>query len=358
MSTKKSGLELTKTMTFGALIIVAMVVAAFGSNAFGANTNKNGGGNMNTNASTKNGVAVETKHFDNRIGVKLAGNIHYPAGFDETKTYAAVITVPPASGAKEQTAGLYARKLAENGFIAIAIDASYQGESGGEPRYREDSAARVEDIRGAVDYLTTLPYVDENRIGVLGICAGGGYAASAAMTERRLRAVAAVVPVNGGRENRAGGGEATIKMLETIAKQRTAEARGTEPMIIPWIPDEYKNEADIDLREAYDYYRTPRGYHPHWENKMRFISLDAVMAFDAFYLSEMLLTQPLQIVVGSRPGAFGSNKDGHELYARAASTSKDLLVMEGASHFDLYDKPEYVDKAIEKIADFYRTYLK
>lgn len=306
----------------------------------------------------RNEVRVEKVFFDNKIGITVAGNIHYPADFDENKTYAAIITVPPAGGAKEQTAGIYAKKLAENGFITVAIDASYQGESGGTPRYREDPAARVEDIRGAVDYLTTLPYGGENRIGVLGICAGGGYAVSAAMTERRIKAVGTTVPVNAGRENRAGGSEPTIATLEMIANQRTAEARGAEPMIIPWIPDEQKDAEDIDLREAYDYYRTARGYHTNWQNKMRFISMDGVMAFDAFYLVEMLLTQPLQIVVGSQPGAFGSNKDGHELYERAASTDKDLMTLEGASHFDLYDKTEYVDKAIEKFVLFYSTSLK
>ncbi|MFA6083782.1 alpha/beta hydrolase [Mucilaginibacter sp.] len=130
----------------------------------------------------------------NKIGIKVAGNIYYSAWFDAHK-YAAIITIPPAGGTKEQTAGTYARKLAENGFVTIAIDASYQGESGGEPRYKEDPIARVEDIRGAIDHLTTLPYVDENRIGVLGICAGGGYAVSAAMTERRIKAAAKTVRV-------------------------------------------------------------------------------------------------------------------------------------------------------------------
>lgn len=129
-------------------------------------------------------------------------------------------------------------------------------------------------------------------------------------------------------------------------------------MILPWIPDEQKDAEDIDLREAYNYYRTSRGYHPNWQNKMRFICMDAVMAFDAFHLVEMLLTQPLQIIVGSQPGAFSSNKDGHELYRRAASASKDIMVVDGASHFDLYDKPEYLDKAIDKLTDFYRTHLK
>lgn len=216
--------------------------------------------------------------------------------------------------------------------ITITFDASYQGESGGQPRYGEDPNARVEDDRGAVDFLTKLPYVDENRIGVLGICAGGGYATSAAMTERRIKAVGLSVPVNGGNENRAAGQKATIETLESIAKQRTVEARGSEPMILPWIPDEYKDSEDIDLREAYLYYRTPRGQNPNWQNKMLFTSLDAVMAYDAFYLSEMLLTQPLQVIVGSTKGAFGSNRDGHEIYKRAASTEKDIVVLEGASH--------------------------
>ena len=296
--------------------------------------------------------------FTNKIGIHIVGIIHFPDEFDEHKKYPSIIVSPPAGGAKEQTAGIYASKLAGKGFITLAVDASYQGESGGEPRYKEDPIARVEDIRSAVDYLTTLYFVDEERIGVLGICAGGGYAVSAAMTERRIKAVATSVPVNGGRENRAGGSESTIAMLEEIAKQRTAEARGSEPMIIPWIPEEYKDSDDIDLKEAYDYYCTSRGQHPNWQNKMRFISMDAVMAYDAFYLVEMLLTQPLQIITGSQQGAFGSRQDGHELYERAASTQKDLLVMDGASHFDLYDNPKYVDKAIERFVDFYSIHLR
>lgn len=304
------------------------------------------------------GIMVDKVSFSSRLGLSIVGNTHVPDDFDESKKYPALIVVPPAGGAKEQTAGLYARKMTGNGFITIAIDASFQGESGGEPRYQENPSARVEDIRGTVDYLVSLPYVDEQRIGVLGICAGGGYAVAAAMTERRIRAVGVSVPVNGGREMRAGGGEATIKVLETVANQRTAEAHGAEPMIVPWIPDEYEKADDIDLREAYQYYRTARGQHQNWQNKMRFTSMDVVMGFDAFYLSEMLLTQPTQIIIGSEPGAFGSNKDGHELFDRTASTNKDLVVMEGASHFDMYDNPEYVDRAIEIFVNFYRAYLK
>ncbi|MEJ2901700.1 alpha/beta hydrolase [Pedobacter panaciterrae] len=311
-----------------------------------------------SNANLKNEKTMEKVSFQNKIGITVVGNVHYPVGFDRNKKYAALVVVPPAGGAKEQTAGLYAKKMSENGFVAIAIDGSYQGESGGEPRYKEDPIARVEDIRAAVDYLTTMPYIDENRIGALGICAGGGYVVSAAMTERRIKAVASVVPVNGGRENRAQGSEATIATLETIAKQRTAEARGEAPMILAWIPDEYKVADDIDLRESYEYYRTSRGANPNWQNKMRFTSLDAVMAYDAFYLVESLLTQPLKIIIGSKPGAFGSIIDGNDLYKRAASKHKDIVVMEGASHFDLYDNANYVDKTVEAVKSFFDTNLK
>lgn len=320
-------------------------------------------GSLNTilaQDSTKNKIVIkmEKVSFKNNNGITIVGNLHYPVEFKKDKKYSAIISVGPASGAKEQTAGLYAIKLAEQGFITLAIDASFQGESGGEPRYKEDPMARVEDIRGAVDFLSGLSNVEASQIGVLGICAGGGYAASAAMTERRIKAVGAVVPVNGGTENRAGGQKATIEMLEGIAKQRTLEAKNGEPMIIQWIPDEYKNAEDIDLKEAYDYYRTPRGSHPNWPNKMRFVCLDAVIAFDAFYLSEMLLTQPLQVITGSKIGAFGSKRDGKALFDKAASQHKDLMVMDGASHFDLYDNPKYVDEAIQKLVKFYITYLK
>ena len=304
-------------------------------------------------------VNKKSVRFNTR-GLQLAGILNLPENVEENKQNPAIVCVHPGSSCKDQTAGIYAEKLAELGYVTIAFDASYQGESEGEPRYIEEPSARVEDIKAAVDYLTTLDFVDENRIGVLGVCAGGGYAVNAAMTERRIKAVGTVVGANIGRVYREMGD--TIQTLEAIGKQRTAEAGGAETLITTWIPNnqEEREQAgmnDIDIIEAVDYYTTSRGQSPNSPNKLNFTSLGSVLGFDAFNLAEQLLTQPLQIIVGSAQGALGSYKDGHELYNRAASTKKDILVIEGASHYDLYDREEPVKKAVEKLEAFYKENL-
>ena len=295
--------------------------------------------------------------------IDVVGNLYLPAGFDERTTYAAIVTVHPGSGVKEQTAGIYARRMSEQGYVALAFDASHQGESGGEPRFLEDPATRVEDVRAAVDLLTTLDYVDAERIGVLGVCAGGGYAVSAAMTERRIRSVGVVAVTNIGRGYRESGGPegSVAATLDVVARERTAVAAGAEPAIVPWLPDspaeaERAGITELDVLEAVDYYRTPRGGHPRSSNQLLLRSAAPLFGFDAFHLVEELLTQPLQVVVGNRVGAFGSYRDGHELFRRAAGP-KDLLVIDGASHYDLYDRPEAVDRAVERLGAFYGEHL-
>lgn len=228
----------------------------------------------------------------------VAAILQFPENFDANKKYPAIVCAHPISSCKEQTSGhIYGKKLAEAGFVTLAFDASCQGESGGEPRFLEDPALRVEDFRCAADYLTTLDYVDENRIGVLGVCGGGGYAANASMTERRFKAVCTVVGANYGRIMREGDytAGAAIKTLEAVAAQRTAQARGAEPLITVYVPNSREERlaagmTDIDIEEAVEYYKTPRGAHPNSPNHLRFDSLDKVMAFDAFNLAEYLLT--------------------------------------------------------------------
>jgi fermentation-respiration switch protein FrsA (DUF1100 family) len=301
---------------------------------------------------------MEKVKFRNRNWDVIA-NIHFPNDFDSSGKYASIVCVHPGSSVKEQTAGLYAAKLAKNGFIALVFDASFQGESGGEPHYLEDPASRIEDIRCAVDYLTTLRYVDENRIGILGICAGGGFAANAALTERRIKAVGTVVGTNA---SRAFGESNPLKTLEDIGAQRTAEARGATPKIVPWTPEsvedaKQKGMDEFDMLGAIDYYRTPRGEYPTANNKLLFTSMSALVVFDAFHLAERFLTQPLMVIVGDQVGAFGSYRDGFTLYNKAASINKKIHVVKGVSHYDLYDQREATAEALEKLIPFYKENL-
>lgn len=330
------------------LAVMFFVSTAWAENSESAQERKN------TMSASVRKVSFKHKDWD------VVGNLHLPENFDENKKYPAIVIGHPIGSCKEQTAGIYAAKLAAKGFVTLAFDASTQGESGGEPRYMEDPAMRVEDFRCAADYLVTVDFIDENRIGVLGICGGGGYAVNAAMTERRFKAVGTVVGASYGRLMREGDftPDAAIKTLEAIALQRTAEARGGEPQIVPYAPASHEERekaglTDIDFVGAVDYYRTPRGQHPGSPNKLRFSSLAPSVGFDPYHLAEHLLTQPLQIIIGNRAGAFGAYRDGYELFDRAASSKKNLYIIQGASHYDLYDIPEYVDQAVEKLNTFY-----
>ena len=171
---------------------------------------------------------MERVTFPN-AGIEIVGNLHRPADFDPDKKYPAVVVTHPFGAVKEQVSTLYAEKLTAAGFITLAFDASYQGESGGEPHFSERPASRVEDIRCAVDFLTTRPEVDPERIGALGICAGGGYSVNAAQTEHRIKAVAGVSTFDIGSARRSGIGgsvspERRREILQEVGQRRTLEA--------------------------------------------------------------------------------------------------------------------------------------
>ena len=294
----------------------------------------------------------------------IAADIHFPPDFDKSKKYPAIISAHPIGSCKEQTSGnVYGTALAKEGFIVIAFDASFQGASGGEPRFIEDPTLRVEDFRHVADYLVTLPYVDEDRIAVLGICGGGGYSINAAMTERRIKAVGTVTGANYGRLFREGfTGYNPIGALEAMAKQRTAEACGMELHVDDLLPPSVQEGrkrgiTDIDVLEATDYYRTARGQKPHGLNRSLLSHQAAAVGWDAFHLAEVLLTQPLMVIVGDKVGGFGAYRDGCEIIGRAASKKKELVIVQGWSHYDLYDKPEPVRQALAKLIPFYKENL-
>ena len=287
----------------------------------------------------------------------LAGNLYFPPGFDATRKYAAIIAVHPGGGVKEQTAGLYAQKLAEQGFVTLAFDASHQGASEGMPRFLDDPMKRVGDIYSAVDYLTTLAYVDPQRIGALGVCAGSGTTVKAATTERRIKAIATVSAVDVGASFRKGWDgkapvSAQIATLEAVAKQRSAEAAGAAPVYVPYVPNVGDKTAPRDLQEAADYYLTPRGQHPNAPNKMLLTSASHMVSFTGFDRVDTLLTQPLLIIAGSEAGSLWHSQ---ELHAKAAGP-KELFIIDGATHMDLYDG-KGADLAVNKLAPFFKNNL-
>jgi uncharacterized protein len=301
---------------------------------------------------------VETITFANGP-ITMAGNLHLPTDFDPQGSYAAIVTVHPAGGVKEQTAGLYAAKMAEQGFVALAFDASYQGDSGGAPHFLEDPAARVEDIRAAVDHLQTLEYVDAERIGVLGICAGGGYSVNAALSDHRIKAVTTVSAFNMGSGFRRGWygldpDSGAVEQLDAAAQQRTAEARGADTAFAPYVAAEPDENTPRDLIEACDYYLTPRAQHPNAQNKWLLArSASKILSWDAFHLVEDLLTQPVLIVAGSEAGSLWHST---ELYAKARSPKR-LVVVEGGTHMDFYDVPTYVERAVAEATPFFQEHL-
>jgi uncharacterized protein len=261
---------------------------------------------------------------------------------------------------KEQISAIYAERLSAKGFIALTFDPSYQGESGGEPRDLEDPAVRVEDIHCAVDHLATLSYVNDARIGLLGICAGGGYAIKAALTERRVKAVGTVVATDIGEAMRRLLPDAGQTLLD-VAAERTAQARGAAARRDPWIPDSLADAkaagiTDPELLEAVTFYRESAYRHPNSTNHLLFVSYGALLGFDAFSLVHELLTQPLQGIVGGRRGPTGQYEAGRRLFD-LSSRAKHFFEVEGAGHYDMYYKPEYVGPAVARLAEFFSEHL-
>ncbi|MBH0239087.1 alpha/beta hydrolase [Methylobrevis sp. L22] len=293
----------------------------------------------------------------------IAAVLHVPNDFDEAGSFPAIVVGTPGSSVKEQIGANYASRLAARGFLALTFDPSFQGESGSTPRNLESPAARVEDIRCAADCLTTLPFVDAERLGLLGVCAGGGYAVEAALSDRRFKALGTVVGGNiGAALRRIFGREGVRDTLEAVGRQRAAEARGGAERQNPWIPDsvaeaEAAGIVDPELLSAIRFYREPPYRHPNSTNRLLFKSFGQLLSYDAFALVPELLTLPLQVIVAGTRGATGQYEDGETLYQRAPSAEKDFFVIEGAGHYDMYHVAEYLDRAIDQLVPFYTRHL-
>lgn len=306
-----------------------------------------------------NGVQIEKVSFPNRLYNNVVGNLHFPPNYDINKKYPAIVVGHPFGGVKEQTSGLHAQKMAELGYITLAFDASHYGESGGYPRYIESPEARVEDFSAAVDFLSNHDNVNADAIGVIGICGGGGYSVSAAQIDHRIKAVATISMYDMGRARRQGLGDVItfdqrMKTLDDIGEQRTKELHGEARKDIVAIPTVLSPGDTENTREFFDYYRTPRGGHANSTASYSYTSLAPMMNFFPFVQIETISPRPLLFIVGERAVSAYFSEDA---YSKAAEP-KELFVVPGASHVDLYDRPEYMGVSLPKLDSFFKQYLK
>ena len=302
---------------------------------------------------------MERVTFQNK-GNTVVGNLFKPAGFEQGTKYPAIVVTHPFGAVKEQVPTTYAELLAAQGFITLVFDASYQGESGGEPHFSELPAVRVEDIRCAVDFLSIHPDVDEDRIGALGICAGGGYTVNAAQTEMRIKAVAGVsiFDLGSARREGVGGGisrEQRIATLEEVGRQRTREARGEEIRYFSLVPenpqDALNNPSDL-YREGYIYYGQVAP-HPRAMDRFVFSTLSAQQQFFPFQEIEMISPRPLLLIAGSNADTLYFSQNAYN----KAKEPKELHLVDAATHIDLYYKPDYVPQVAGKLTEFFAKNL-
>ncbi|MFC1412013.1 alpha/beta hydrolase [Streptacidiphilus sp. N1-12] len=297
-------------------------------------------------------------------GLRLAGHLYTPEYSPDREaggSHPAVVVGHPGSGVKEQTAGLYARRLAERGFVALAFDAAYQGESEGTPRGLEDPAHRVEDVKAAVSFLSTRAEVDPDRIGALGICASGGYVLPAAATDHRIRAVGTVSAVDISRQFRLGADGAQDPavlqgLLDAAAAARTAAARGEGEQSFQLFPDTAEQARAMGGRhgfEGFEYYRTDRARHPRSAAFLPWSSVDRLVSFDAFRFVDLIAPRPLLMIAGSEAVTSWMAVEAFQ----NARSPKELHWIDGASHVDLYDREQFVGLAVSKLAEFFGAHL-
>lgn len=289
-------------------------------------------------------------------GLDIAANVYTPAGYDPAKTYPAIVVAHPNGGVKEQVAGLYAQHLAERGYIAIAMDAAYQGASGGTPRSVDKPANRIEDIHGAADFITRYPGVDATRLGLFGICGGGGYSLAAAKTDKRFKSIATLSMFNSGRVRRNGFADSQLDTIQQRLRQasgaRAQEAAGGQ---ILYAGDANMTDAQIAAlpfemyRQGYEYYWRTHA-HPNSTFKYTTSSLLDLMRWDATDQID-LIDQPLLMMAGGKADSLYMTDEA--LPAATGAKDKERFLIDGATHIETYWVPEYVEAAMGRLAPFF-----
>lgn len=295
--------------------------------------------------------------FYNRLGIRIVADMYLPKNAGPGEKLPAIIVGHPFGGVKEQTAGLYAQTMAERGFATLAFDASYCGESGGQPRSAASPEALVEDFSAAADFMGTRPFIDKGRMGVIGICGSGGFALSAAAVDPRLKAVATVSMYDMGRDRRQGLGDSMSEAdrraeLAKIAEQRYVEFLGGPTKYVIGTPEEINEDSPAAAKEFYDYYRTKRGWHPRCTTAMAYTSNAALMNFYPFAQIDKISPRPILFVAGENANSRYFSEDAYAL----AAEPKELCIVKGAGHVDLYDRLEFIP--FDRLETFFAEHLK
>lgn len=297
--------------------------------------------------------------FKNRYGITLAADLYLPKS-RANRRLAAIVVGGPFGAVKEQSSGLYAQIMAERGFVTLAFDGSFTGESGGEPRNVASPDTNTEDFMAAVDFIGLQPYVDRERIGVIGICGWGGFALNAVAADKRVKAVVASTMYDMTRVMSKGYNdvvtpEQRTQTLEQLSRQRWEDAANPKPAYQPPYNKDVKAGDAQFMVDYHEYYMTPRGYHPRAVNSGNAWTITTPLAF----MNMPILTYIKEI--SPRPILFVHGEKAHSLYFAqtayaAAAEPKELVIVPGASHIDLYDR---VDKIpFDKMTAFFGEHLK
>lgn len=299
--------------------------------------------------------------YKNRFGITLAADMYLPKNMDTSKKYAAVIVGTPYGGVKEQGAGIYAQTLAERGFVAVAFDESYNGESGGEPRDVSSPGIFVEDFSAGVDFLGTRPFVDRNRIGAIGICGSGAFALTAAQVDRRIKAVATVSMYDMSRVTRYGWKDSMTeeqrnKMLDQLGEQRWKDFESGKPEAPQGFPTEPQvsipKGLDPITSEFFEYYGMKRGHHPNTVPNFTLTSAIDFMNFPLLSHIKSISPRPILFIMGEKAHSRYFTEDAYQM----AAEPKELYIVPGARHIDLYDRTDMIP--FDKLESFFKRYLK
>ena len=307
-------------------------------------------------------VSHEKIVFVNRYGITLAADLYKPkAAPADGGKYAAIAVSGPFGAVKEQSSGLYAQTLAERGFLTIAFDPSFTGESGGSPRYVASPDINTEDFSAAVDYLSTREDVDPERIGILGICGWGGMALNAAAIDTRIKATVTSTMYDMTRVTANGyfdaddNPDARYALRQALNAQRTADYKARTYQRAGGVVDPMPDDAPFFVKDYHDYYKTPRGYHPRslnstdgWNVTSPLSLLNAKLLAYANEIRSAVL-----VIHGDKAHSCYFSRDA---FARLQGGNKELLLIPGAVHTDLYDRMDIIP--FDRIEAFYRQYLK